>query len=45
MVMNLGHKAAKSLPAGIEFSKIDEMTDEMKNPKAMKKTPALVAEL
>jgi hypothetical protein len=43
--MKRGQIAARSLPAGMLFSNIDEMTEEIKKPSEMKNTPALVPEL
>lgn len=43
MVMYLGNKAARSLPAGNEFSKMEEKIAQYTNMSAMKKHPARFA--
>ena len=45
MEMYLGNKAAKSLPAGKEFSKMELKMAEYAKQAAMKKQPARLAEL
>lgn len=40
--MKRGSKAARSLPAGKEFSYMDEIIEEYVNPNEIKNTPARV---